>query len=86
MPSYVGTVDTMVIAEGTEVPTSFPSWLQGYSANNFATLTYGVASPLPVTGNKASVAYQYVTHDGVYPDGNPWDEVSTELDTLLGLL
>ena len=89
VPSYVGTVDTMVIAEGTEVPASFPFWQQGYSANNFATLTYGLASSLPqsqVTDNKASVAYQYVTHDGVYPDGNPWDEVSTELETLLGLL
>ena len=89
LPSYIGTVDTMVIQEGTAIPTSFPSWQAGYSPNHFATLTYGLTSPLPgsqVTANKESVAYQYVTDDGVFPDWNPWDEVSIHLDTLLGLL
>jgi hypothetical protein len=87
--SYIGTVDTMVIQEGTEVPVSFPSWQASYSPNNFATLTYGLSSPLPasqVSSNKASVAYQYVTDDGVFPDANPWDGSSSHLDALLTLL
>jgi hypothetical protein len=89
VPSYIGTVDTMVIQEGTEVPSSFADWQASYSPNHFATLTYGHTSPLPgnqVTTNKASVAYQYVTDDGVFPDWNPWDETSIHFDALLGLL
>jgi hypothetical protein len=88
VPSYIGTVDAMVIYENTGVPTSFSSWQASYSPNDFATLSYSVSSSSfpssQVTANKASVAYQYVTDDG--PDGNPWDELSTYLDTLLGLL
>jgi hypothetical protein len=89
LPSYVGTADTLVIHESTEVPSSFAAWQASYSPGHFATLTYGLSSPLPesqVTSNETSVAYQYITHDGVLPDWNPWDEVSTDLDTLLGLL
>ena len=89
VPSYIGTVDTMVIQEGTEVPTSFPAWQASYSPNHFATLTYALTSPLPgnqVTSNKAAVAYQYMTDDGAFPDWNPWDEVSIHFDPLLELL
>jgi hypothetical protein len=89
VPSYIGTVDTMVIQEGTEVPTSFPAWQASYSPNHFATLTYALTSPLPgnqVTSNKAAVAYQYMTDDGVFPDWNPWDEASIHFDALLDLL
>ena len=89
-PSYIGTVDTMVVSESTGVPTSFPSWQASYSANNFASLSYAIPSSsfpaIQVTRNKGSVAYQYVTDDGAAPGSNPWDEVSTYLDTLLGLL
>jgi Spherulation-specific family 4 len=88
IPSYVGTVDTLVIYENTSVPTSFSSWQSSYPVTDFATLSYSIpASSFPssqVTANKAFVAYQYVTDDG--PDGNPWDELSTYLDTLLSLL
>jgi Spherulation-specific family 4 len=88
IPSYVGTVDTIVVYENTSVPTSFSSWQASYSKSNFATLSYSVPySSFPssqVTANKSSVAFQYVTDDG--PDGNPWDELSTYLDTLLSLL
>jgi hypothetical protein len=89
LPSYVGTVDTMVIYEGTEVPASFASWQASYSPASFATLTYALASPLPagqVSANMPSVAYQYVTDDGVSPDANPWDASSTHLDALLAVL
>jgi hypothetical protein len=89
VPSYVGTVDTIVVYESTEVPTSFAGWQASYSPNEFATLTYGFSAPLPenqVTNNKSSVAYQYVTNDGIWPDTNPWDGVSSALETLLGLL
>ncbi|HWE26161.1 MAG TPA: hypothetical protein VG496_19650, partial [Myxococcales bacterium] len=81
-------VDTIVIYESTEVPTAFADWQASYSPNDFATLTYGLLSPLPVsqlTTNKSSVAYQYVTNDG-FPDANPWDGVSAFLDALLELL
>jgi hypothetical protein len=88
IPSYIGTVDTIVIYENTGVPSSFASWQASYSPNDFATLSYSVpASSLPasqVTANRSAVAYQYVTDDG--PDGNPWDDLSTYLDTLLSLL
>jgi hypothetical protein len=90
VPSYIGTVDTMVIHENTSVPTSFSNWQASYSPNNFATLSYAVSSSsLPtdqVTANKSFVAYQYVTDDGTSPDRNPWDNLSTYLDTLLSLL
>jgi hypothetical protein len=89
VPSYVGTVDTIVIHESTDIPTSFASWQASYSPNDFATLTYGFSSALPesqVTINKSSVAYQYVTNDGIFPDTNPWDAVSSYLDTVLSLL
>jgi hypothetical protein len=89
VPSYIGTVDTMVIHESTEVPTSFSAWQASYSPNHFGALTYANASSLPagqVTSNKSSVAYQYITDDGIPPDWNPWDELSTQLDALLSLL
>ena len=90
IPSYIGTVDTLVIYENTAVPTSFPAWQASYSRYNFATLSYAVSSSefpaSQVTANRASVAYQYVTDDGAPPDRNPWDSVSTYLDTLLSLL
>jgi hypothetical protein len=90
IPSYLGTVDTLVIYENTAVPTSFSPWQASYSPNNFATLSYAVpSSSFPasqVTANRSSAAYQYVTDDGAPPDRNPWDNVSTYLDTLLGLL
>jgi hypothetical protein len=90
LSSYIGTVDTMVIYENTEVPTSFSNWQASYSPNNFATLSYAVSSSSfptdQVTSNKSSVAYQYVTDDGASPDRNPWDNLSTYLDTLLSLL
>ena len=86
--SYIGTVDTMVIYESTEVPASFPAWQGSYSPNNFATLSYGIPSlpEVQLTSNKASVAYQYVTHDSALPDGNPWDDLSSHLEVLLSLL
>jgi len=90
IPSYIGTDDTLVIYENTAVPTSFPAWQASYSRYNFATLSYAVSSSefpaSQVTANRASVAYQYVTDDGAPPDRNPWDSVSTYLDTLLSLL
>jgi hypothetical protein len=89
-PSYIGTVDTMVIHETNEVPASFSPWQASYSPNNFATLSYGIpASLVPaeqVRSNKSAVAYQYVTDDGAVPDRNPWDHLSTYLDPLLSLL
>jgi Spherulation-specific family 4 len=88
LPSYIGTVDTIVVYEDAGVPTSFSSWQASYGRMNFATLSYSVPfSSFPssqVTANKSSVGYQYVTDDG--PDGNPWDQLSTYLDTLLSLL
>src|SRR5205807_7669864 len=90
IPSYIGTVDTLVIYENTAVPTSFSAWQPNYSRYNFATLSYAVSpSAFPasqVTANRASAGYQYVTDDGAPPDTNPWDSVSTYLDTLLSLL
>jgi spherulation-specific family 4 protein len=90
LPSYIGTVDAMVIYENTQVPSSFSTWLSSYSPNNFATLSYAVPSssfpPEQVRSNKSSVAYQYVTHDGASPDRNPWDVLSIYLDPLLSVL
>jgi hypothetical protein len=89
VPSYVGTVDTIVIHESTTVASSFAAWQASYSPNDFATLTYGFSAPLPdaqITANKSSVAYQYVTNDGIFPDANPWDAVSSYLDAVLELL
>jgi hypothetical protein len=90
IPSYLATVDALVIYENTAVPTSFSPWQASYSPNHFATLSYAVSSSAfpasQVTANRSSVAYQYVTDDGAPPDRNPWDSVSTYLDTLLSLL
>jgi len=86
--SYIGTVDTMVVSESASVPTSFPAWQASFSPNNFAALSYAIAA-FPtgqISENKASVAYQYVTQDGVAPDTNPWDDSSIHLDVLLSLL
>ncbi len=66
LPSYIGTVDTIVIYENSGAPS--PSFLSGgwhasYAPSNFAYIAYGVSSldPEAELNDSAYVKYQYLT-------------------------
>lgn len=86
-PSYVGTVDTLVIHNGAGLPplTSLDGWHLAHPRRNFGILCYGVENldPSFVANAVKRVGYLYVTSD-TSPD--PWNTLSPQLGALLAAL
>lgn len=76
LPSYIGTVDTIVIYENQGLPNVefLKGWHKNYDKKNFAVISYGVSIPnnLFIKDISDSVGYVYMTND-VMP--NPWDSL-----------
>lgn len=86
-PSYVGTVDTLVIYQnaGLPEPASLGGWHTAHDKKNFAILAYEVPQldKSFVAAAKQYVGYIYVTDDTL-PD--PWNTLPSYLDALLAAL
>src|SRR6266513_2591785 len=87
VPSYAGTVDTIVIYEnsGFPYPANLGGWHEGYSKTNWAVLAFGVPSLDQSCVMSASnyVGYLYATN-GAYP--SPWDYLSPYFGDLVATL
>jgi hypothetical protein len=87
VPSYVGTVDTIVIYEnaGFPNPASLGGWHTNYPKTNWAILPYNVDSLGKACVDSASnyVSYLYVTN-GAYP--HPWASLPSYFPDLVASL
>jgi YVTN family beta-propeller protein len=86
LPSYVGTVDVMIIYESPGLPSSsiLTSWHTQFDPSNFGILPYSVSLDTNfVRDAKTLVKYQYLTDDS---GANPWDSLSNYFATLLATL
>jgi len=83
-PSYVGSVDVLLIYESAGLPSlSFlGGWHAGYDRHNFGIIPYGCAAfdPAYVQEARLHVGYVYVQSDTM---PNPWDSVPAYLDSLV---
>jgi hypothetical protein len=86
-PTYVGTVDVMLIYESPGLPAlSFlAGWHARFDRHNFGIIPYGVPAidPAYVQAARAQVGYIYVQSDNM---PNPWDTVPADFDSLLAQL
>lgn len=86
-PSYVGTVDTILIYESQGEPSlsSLGGWHAQYDPSNFGIIPYGVSSldPSFVTAARPLVGFIYVTDDSL---PNPWDSLPPYFSGLMGSL
>src|SRR5438093_798989 len=84
LPSYIGTVDNIVIYENVGLPSisSLGGWYTNYDKSNFSTLSYGVGtiSQSFLTSESSYVGYTYITNDNL---PNPWDSVPPYFATLV---
>jgi hypothetical protein len=88
LPSYIGTVDTLNIYEGSGVPSlGFLSggWHSNYAKQNFSFVAYGVPSldQTYITNAAKYVGYMYITDDNL---PNPWDTLPPYLEQLVTIL
>jgi hypothetical protein len=87
LPSYVGTVDTLIIYEDIGLPTiaSLAGWHTQYDKHNFAIIAYGVSSldATFVANARADVGFTFITNDTL---PNPYDTLPPYLDALLASL
>lgn len=87
LPSYVGTVDLILVHETAGLPTKVSPWRAGFDKKNFGMISYAVKTLDPVaiakTKATANIAYLYVTDDVMQ---NPYDSVPPYFADLLGLL
>lgn len=87
VPSYVGTVDTIVIYESAGYPSLrfLDGWHDNYPSSNWAFISYSVASlnSSLICGAAKHVGLMYVTNDGL---PNPYDTLPPYLNQLVGLL
>ncbi len=87
IPSYVGTVDNIVIHDAPGLPSieSLEGWHTNYDKSNFSTISYGVDKLDDEFLKAASnhVGYIYVT-DGNLP--NPWNSLPAYFDELIELV
>ena len=68
LPSYIGTVDTIIINENSGLPSisSLAGWHASYGKQNFASISYGVAmTPSFVKSASAYLGYMYLTDVGM---------------------
>jgi hypothetical protein len=87
IPSYIGTVDMILIYESSGLPslTRLEGWHSSYPKSNFGIIPYNVGSldPAAVQSFKQRVGYVYLTNDTL---PNPWDTLPSYFDALLGQL
>jgi len=87
IPSYVGTVDVIVIYENQGVPSSsaLAGWHASYDRSNFASISYGVASidEAIIANVSSSAGYIYLT-PGNLP--NPYDSLPAYFGALVAAL
>ncbi|HEX2660609.1 MAG TPA: spherulation-specific family 4 protein, partial [Polyangia bacterium] len=87
-PSYVGTVDMILIYESSGLPAGNKAnadWHANYDRHNFGIIPYGVQTldAAYIAQVKSKVGYVYVTGDTL---PNPWDTVPAYFGDLLAQL
>ena len=87
VPTYVGTMDTIVIYENKGLPSlsNLEGWHAGYAKGNFAMMAYGVQSvnqSYPTTASP-HVGYIYITNAGL---PNPYDSLPPYLAAVASAL
>jgi hypothetical protein len=87
--SYIGTVDTITIYEGQDLPSTGllndRTFAGKYDKRNFNYVAYGVPS-LDIAATKSTASYvgwRYVTNDNL---PNPWDTLPSYLEQLISTL
>lgn len=84
LPSYIGTVDNIVIYENSGLPTikSLESWHTHYPKSNFSILAYGINTLNEKFVKQAShhVGFIYITDQNL---PNPWHSLATYFDDLV---
>ncbi len=87
IPSYIGTVDNIVIHENSSLPSleSLGGWHSAYDKSNFSILSYNISSANSTYIKLASkhVGYIYMT-DQTNP--NPWEKLSSYFEQLMSIL
>jgi len=88
LPSYIGTVDTLNIYEGSGVPSLgylSGGWHSNYSKQNFSFAAYGVPSldQTYITSAAKYVGYMSITNDNL---PNPYDTLPSYLEQLMTIL
>lgn len=87
LPTYVGTVDNLVIHDGPHLPliSSLGGWHQNFTKTNFSIISYDVDSINKTYVENATqyVQYLYVT-DSISP--NPFNNIPNYIGNLLGML
>jgi hypothetical protein len=82
IPSYVGTVDNLMIYENPGLPpiSALQGWHTSYAKSNFSMIAFGVSSLSQsfITSASSNVGYLYITTD-VLP--NPYDSVPSYFAT-----
>ena len=83
-PSYVGTVDNIVLYDNIMLPTiqSLGGWHTNFTKNNFSILSFGINSLDQSFVNNASshVGYMYMTNNTL---PNPWNSIPDYFETLV---
>jgi len=86
-PSYIGTVDNIVIYENSGLPSIklLKGWHTKYSKNNFSILPYGVdeLNEKFVKSSSHYVGLVYIT-DQTLP--NPWHSLTSYFDQLVSMV
>jgi hypothetical protein len=87
LPSYIGTVDNIVIYESGGLPaiSDLASWHTQYSKSNFSYVAIGVGSLNTAFEIQSSqyVSYIYITNDG---GGNPYDTLPSYFGNEVAML
>jgi hypothetical protein len=87
LPSYVGTVDTLMIYEDSGLPSvaSLAGWHAQHDKHDFAIIAYGVPSvdAAFVTSARVDVGFIYLTDDTL---PNPYDTLPAYFGSLLAAL
>ena len=87
LPSYVATVDTLLIYEDSGVPAlnTLGGWHRQYPSSHFGVIPYNVPAldAAFIASARPLVGFIYLTNDNV---PNPWDSLSGYFAALLGAL
>ena len=87
LPSFIGTVDNIIIYERAGVPNifSFDEWISKYPEDNFSVLSYDVPTLDTdyVVEATNHVGYLYLTNDVL---NNPWDSLPPYLKDMVLVL
>lgn len=87
LPSYIGTVDNIVIHDGLDLPliSSLGGWHTNFTRNNFSIVSYGVdnINKTYVENAAKHVQYIYVTNSTL---PNPFGTLPKYFDDLMGMI